>query len=59
MRRFVMLFGVLESGLLGSPDMQIAGNGSDRDALNWFQDRWGPTLPSAWILSVPVLVYRC
>ncbi|HLK37569.1 MAG TPA: hypothetical protein VKU41_12505, partial [Polyangiaceae bacterium] len=48
----------LYQGLLGAPEMQVRGNGSSADALHWFTDRSGPTLPGAWMLSVPILVYR-
>jgi hypothetical protein len=54
----VILFSSIQAGLLGTPDMQIAGNGSSRSALRWFADRSGETLPSAWAISVPLLVYR-
>ena len=54
----VALFSAVSNGLLGNPDMQIAGNGSTRGQLNWYQDRLGSTLPQAWIISLPVLVYR-
>jgi hypothetical protein len=33
------LYSAIERGLLGIPDMQIAGNHSTRFQLNWFQDR--------------------
>ncbi len=49
----------LYQGLLGAPEMQVQGNGSDASTLRWFVDRAGPTLPPAWIVSVPVLAYRC
>jgi len=52
------LFGAVSNGLLGNPDMQIAGNGSSRWQLNWYQDRIDSTIPQAWIVSVPVLAYR-
>jgi len=52
------LFGAVSNGLLGNPDMQIAGNGSSYAQLNWYQDRIGSTIPQAWIVSVPVLAYR-
>ena len=52
------LFGAVSNGLLGNPDMQIAGNGSTHLQLNWYQDRIGNTIPQAWIVSVPVLAYR-
>lgn len=52
------LFGVIEQGLLGSPEMQITGNGSNSYQLNWFSDRITPVLPEATFISVPVYVYR-
>jgi len=54
----VALFSAVSNGLLGNPDMQIAGNGSTRGQLNWYQDRLDSALPQAWIISLPVLVYR-
>jgi len=52
------LFSAVQSGLLGSPEMQIAGNGSSAWQLNWYQDRVSGVLPQPEILSVPLLVYR-
>ena len=48
----------LYQGLLGAPEMQVRGNGSTASELHWFVDRSGPSLPVAWVLSVPMLVYR-
>jgi hypothetical protein len=48
----------LYQGLLGSPEMQVRGNGSTATLLRWFTDRSAPRLPSAWMVSVPMLVYR-
>jgi hypothetical protein len=48
----------IHQGLLGEPDMQIRGNGSTRELLRWYQDRSAAELPSAFALSVPMLVYR-
>ena len=48
----------VQQGLLGHPDMQIGGNGSSGHSLNWYQDRNSRILPQAWVLSVPLLVYR-
>jgi hypothetical protein len=48
----------VQQGLLGYPDMQIAGNGSAAGRLLWYQDRAASLLPRAWVLSVPMLVYR-
>jgi hypothetical protein len=45
-------------GLLGTPDMQIAGNGSYGNVLNWYADHADAALPGAWVLSVPLWVYR-
>jgi hypothetical protein len=52
------LFFAIRQGLLGTPDMQIAGNGSDGGLLRWYRDRSGVTLPTAWAFSVPLLFYR-
>lgn len=53
-----ILFYAIQQGLLGQPDMQIAGNGSSGEMLRWYQDRSGNVLPQAWIISTPLLVYR-
>lgn len=53
-----VLVSAIHQGLLGSPDMQISGNGSSRATLRWLQDRTGSVLPTPWILSVPMLLYR-
>jgi hypothetical protein len=48
----------VQQGLLGSPQMQIGGNGSSALQLDWYPDRSGRELPRPWVLSVPILVYR-
>lgn len=48
----------IEQGLLGSPRMQISGNGSSAYQLNWFSDRIAQGLPEAGMISVPVYIYR-
>ncbi len=53
-----LLFYAVQQGLLGLPDMQVAGNGSSGYTLRWFQDRAGPVPSPAWMLSVPLTVYR-
>ncbi len=53
----VLAFSV-QQGLLGLPEMQIAGNGSLSHKLRWFQDRTATELPEVWVLSVPLLFYR-
>jgi hypothetical protein len=53
-----VLFFAIQQGLLGSPDMQISGNGSTNHLLHWYQDRNESLLPTAWVISVPLLAYR-
>jgi hypothetical protein len=55
---FLALFEAVRRGLLGQPDMQIAGNGSTPESLRWTADRVGGALPRPLVLSVPLLVYR-
>jgi hypothetical protein len=38
--------------------MQIAGNGSDHDLLRWYQDRSAAVLPTPWMLSLSLWLYR-
>jgi len=54
----VALLASIHRGLLGNPEMQIAGNGSTANLLRWYQDRALATPKPAWLLSVPVLAYR-
>jgi hypothetical protein len=54
----VALFVSLRQGLLGLPEMQVAGNGSSSELLRWYLDRSEGLLPQPWVLSVPLLVYR-
>src|SRR5262249_10032511 len=54
----VALFEAVQRGLLGLPEMQIAGNGSAISALRWTADRVPGALPRPFVLSVPLLVYR-
>lgn len=53
-----LLFWAIQHGLLGAPEMQIAGNGSDGWMLRWYADRAAGPMPTAWVLSVPLLAYR-
>jgi len=48
----------IRQGLLGLPEMQVAGNGSGSWLLRWFQDRTDGTLPVSWMVSVHVWFYR-
>jgi hypothetical protein len=57
----VVLVAAIHGGLLGRPEMQIAGNGSYDHHLKWFSDRIADgsgALAHAWVLSVPIEVYR-
>ncbi len=48
----------IQSGLLGHPDMLIAGNKSNSYLLRWYQDRTDGMLPQPLIISVPLMAYR-
>lgn len=48
----------VRQGLLGLPEMQVAGNGSSARLLKWYADRSGEALPRVAVLSVPLAVYR-
>jgi hypothetical protein len=52
------LLSALQQGLLGSPEMQIAGNGSSATNLSWYLDRQGPTTEPVTVVSAPIWVYR-
>jgi hypothetical protein len=54
----VALLYAIRVGLLGTPVMQIAGNGSGYGVLRWYQDRAGTTLPQPWLLSLSLWFYR-
>ena len=45
-------------GLLGSPDMQVTGNGSSDYLYRWYQDRTPGELPGAWLVTAPIWIYR-
>jgi hypothetical protein len=48
----------LPSGLLGTPDMHVTGNGSTGNSLVWFADRSVSALPFASAWSVPIWIYK-
>ncbi len=54
----MLLIVSIKQGLLGTPDMQITGNGSSAYQLNWFSDRISEMTPDASFISVPVFIYR-
>ncbi|MBF0352297.1 MAG: hypothetical protein HQM11_14790 [SAR324 cluster bacterium] len=53
----VLLY-TIQQGLLGSPQMQISGNGSNGTILRWYQDQSASTLTQAQVISLPLWVYR-
>lgn len=56
---FILLLVAVHQGLLGSPDMQVRGNGSYASSLRWFTDRPSGVLASdVRVISAPMLVYR-
>lgn len=54
----ITLLGTIPYGLLASPDMHILGNGSTAYSLHWYQDMSQKALPQAWVVSLPMWVYR-
>lgn len=49
----------VRNGLLGHPDMLIAGNDSSSYLLKWYQDRViNTTLPRPMVISIPMMAYR-
>jgi len=48
----------VQQGLMGTPEMQIRGNGSSSELLQWFEDRTGRVAEQPYLLSVPMLAYR-
>lgn len=54
-----VLLGTVRMGLLGYPDLMVLGNGSNASQLHWYADRLvSQSTASAWIVSMPVLLYR-
>jgi hypothetical protein len=52
------LYMAVENGLMGIPDMQIAGNQSTSRVLNWTQDRIAGFMPDTWVISLPEWVFH-
>ncbi|MFG6414385.1 hypothetical protein ACG02S_10810 [Roseateles sp. DC23W] len=52
------LLDVLRTGLLGYPDLMVAGPGSSSHLLSWVSDRFTEHTAGAWVLSAPVWLYR-
>ncbi|MBQ4855217.1 hypothetical protein IMW82_11115 [Rhodanobacter sp. B2A1Ga4] len=54
----VVLISAVPKGLLGLPDMHVAGNASNAWNLRWFADQSANALPGAGVFSVPLWVYK-
>jgi len=52
------LISTIPQGLLGSPEMHIAGNDSYSGWFNWYQDHSDAEFPTAWIISLPLWCYK-
>ena len=52
------LYVAVKRGLLGIPDMQIAGNGSTNYLLHWTQDKIESRIPVVSVLSLPLYAFR-
>jgi hypothetical protein len=48
----------IQNGLLGTPEMRIAGNGSDSFTLRWYVDRAAAQPPVPWVVSLSIWWYR-
>ena len=53
-----VLISAVPKGLLGLPDMHVAGNGSTAWQLRWFADQTTDALPRGGVLSVSLWVYK-
>jgi hypothetical protein len=54
----LVLISAVPKGLLGLPDMHVAGNGSAASSLRWFADQSANVLPSGGVLSVSLWFYK-
>jgi len=52
------LVSAVPKGLLGLPDMHVAGNGSTAWNLNWFADQAKDVLPQAGVFTVSLWFYK-
>jgi hypothetical protein len=52
------LIAAIPFGLLGQPDMHVAGQGSSASSLRWFADQAEAALPVGSAVSVPLWIYR-
>ncbi len=53
------LYGAVHAGLLLDPEMEVftPGGGGSRH-LDWYTDRVGGAMPSVWVLSLPLWIWR-
>jgi len=54
----LVLYGIVETGLVLAPPMLIAGNGSSASSLRWFVDHTQQELPRPWVMSLPIWTWR-
>lgn len=54
----LILLAAVRNGLLGVPDMQIAGNGSTSQLLRWTADRSRGIPPGTGVLLLPLFIWR-
>ncbi|OOG45547.1 hypothetical protein [Rhodanobacter sp. C01] len=54
----VVLIAAVPKGLLGLPDMHVAGNDSSAWSLRWFADQSAGVLPGGGVFSVSLWVYK-
>jgi hypothetical protein len=54
----VLLVAAIPFGLLGSPDMRIAGSDQGSGQLSWFNDQSPGLLPAPWVLSISIGWYK-
>ena len=54
---FAAILNSIPNGLLGEPDMSIAGYGSSGEQLRWLADRTAGATPEATVWSLPMWVY--
>jgi hypothetical protein len=52
------LVAAIPNGLLGTPDMRIAGHGNSSHELAWFHDRVQGALPQPVVVSVSIWFYK-
>lgn len=54
----VVLYNIVETGLVLNPPMLIAGNGSTSASLRWFVDHTEQELLRPWIVRLPLWMWR-